>query len=532
MTAPALPPREARGSPPGFEGMEGSPTGEPTRAQREGACPALRAWKVRRRRTHPHCPRAKREGARPALRAWKVRRRRTHPPGESERSTMSRYTRDDIRKIVEEEDVEFIRLQFSDIFGSPKNLAITASQLEKALDNGCMFDASAIEGFRDTFSALYLHPDLDTFDIYPWRPQTGKVARLNCDIYTAEGQPFDGDSRQILAKVLKDAAQMGLYFEIFPELEFFLFHTDDNGHPTTETHEDAGYFDVAPLDLAENVRRDIILTLEEMNFEVESSHHEISPAQHEIDFAADSADRVADKILTFKMAVKTIAKKHGLYATFLPKPTEGVNGSGMHMNFYCRDAFGKNLFYDADDEEGLSQMAYHFIAGLLEHSRALTLITNPIVNSYKRLVPGFDAPTGIGWSDNLANRSLVINIPCQRENETRVEYRSPDGVCNPYLAFAACIAAGLDGIRRELVPPAVIHERIDEIPASGGNSGVKGKLPETLGEAMEAYLADPLMKEVLGEFIYNQFLFEKQQEWKSFRSVVTNWEIENYLGKY
>ena len=445
---------------------------------------------------------------------------------------MGKYTKQDIFKIVEEEDVEFIRLQFTDIFGTPKNLAITAGHLEQALNNECTFEASAIGGFQDGAEELYLYPDLDTFEIYPWRPQTGKVARMYCDIYTEEGKPFQGDSRQVLKRVLKEAQKMGLRFEIRPELEFFLFHTDDEGHPTTKTHEIAGFYDVAPLDLAENVRRDIILTLEEMDFEVLGSHHEISPAQHEIDFAEDRADRIADDVVTFRMAVKTIAKKHGLYATFLPKPTEGVNGSGMHIEIFCRDQLGMNLFAGEGGSGELSEIGQQFVSGLLAHSKAITLFTNPIVNSYKRLIPGFDAPTQVAWSDNLANRSAVINVPHRKANNARIEYRSPDGVCNPYLAFAVVLSAGLDGIRRKMQPV----EKADITLSGKSRREIKNMhlqtLPETLGEAMDYADQDPMIREVLGDFIYDRYKEEKLKEWRAFRSVVTNWELQTYLGKY
>jgi glutamine synthetase len=437
---------------------------------------------------------------------------------------MGRYTKEDIFRMVDEEDVEFIRLQFSDIFGMTKNLAVTVSQLERTLNNEYAFDPSAINGFEDIGQEIYLKPDLDTFEIYPWRPQTGKVARMFCDLLDENGKPFGGDSRRVLRDVLDRASEMGFIFDIRPELEFFLFHTDEEGRPTTITHEDAGYYDVAPLDLAENVRRDIILTLEDMNFQILGSHHEISPAQHEIDFVEDRADRVADAVMTFKMAVKTIAKKHGLYATFLPKPTEGVNGSGMHVNVFCRDHLGKNLFRN-DEDEILSETGKQFVAGLLAHSRAITLLTNPIVNSYKRLIPGFDAPTDITWSDNLAARSAVINVPHRSGDSTRIEYRSPDGVCNPYLAFAAIIAAGLDGIQRGLKAPEM------ENRAPQADTVRPQHLPETLGEAMEAYEKDALIRDVLGDYIYNRFRDEKMKEWKEFRSVVTNWELDRYLGR-
>lgn len=360
---------------------------------------------------------------------------------------MAKYKKEDIFRMVEEEDVEFIRLQFTDMFGMLKNVAITAGQLEKALNNRCVFDGSAIEGFvREEETDMYLHPDLDTFTIFPWRPQQGKVARLVCDVYGPDGTPFEGDPRYILKKVLKEAEELGFYFNVGPECEFFLFHTDEEGRPTTKTHEMAGYFDVAPIDLAENVRRDIVLNLEEMGFEIESSHHEIAPAQHEVDFQYEKGLKAADNILTFKMAVKSIAKQHGLHATFMPKPKAGVNGSGMHINMSLEDKLGKNLFADTDDKLGLSRLAYEFMAGILAHIKSMCLLTNPIVNSYKRLIPGYDAPVYIAWS-RATNRGQIVRIPSSRGASTRLELRSPDSAMNPYLALAACLAAGLDGIK-------------------------------------------------------------------------------------
>ena len=304
------------------------------------------------------------------------------------RMDMSKYSREDIIRMVEDEDVEFIRLQFTDIFGILKNVAITASQLNKALNNDCMFDGSAIEGFvRIDESDMYLHPDLDTFEIFPWRPQQGKVARLICDVYNPDGTPFIGDPRYVLKRAVKRAADMGYTFQVGPECEFFLFHTDEEGRPTTQSHERASYFDVSPIDLGENVRRDIVLNLEDMGFEVEASHHEIAPAQHEIDLQYTEGLEAADHIMTFKMAAKTIAKRHGLHATFMPKPKEGVNGSGMHINMSLSDEDGHNLFADDSDELGLSQLAYRFMAGILGHMKEMTILTNPLVNSYKRLVP-------------------------------------------------------------------------------------------------------------------------------------------------
>ena len=317
---------------------------------------------------------------------------------------MSRYTKDDIFRMVEEEDVEFIRLQFTDIFGTLKNIAITSSQLEKALDNKCMFDGSSVEGFvRIEESDMYLYPDYDTFEIFPWRPQQGKVARLICDVYTPDGKPFEGDPRWILKKTIKEANDLGYRFDVGPECEFFLFHTDDNGLPTTLSHEKAGYFDLGPNDLGENIRRDMVLTLEDMGFEIEASHHEVAPAQHEIDFKYDEALKTADNIQTFKMTVKTIAKRHGLYATFMPKPKFGISGSGMHINMSLATKEGKNIFADENGKIGLSDDAYHFIAGIMKHARGMSAITNPLVNSYKRLVPGYEAK-GIRTDKGELNR--------------------------------------------------------------------------------------------------------------------------------
>ena len=371
---------------------------------------------------------------------------------------MSKYTKEDIWRMIEEEDVEFIRLQFTDIFGTLKNVAVTTSQLERVLNNEIMFDGASIEGFaRVEQSDMFLRPDLDTFAIFPWRPQQGKVARFLCDIYRPDGTPFAGDPRHVLKRTVQEAAEMGYQMDVGPECEFFLFHTDDEGNPTTITHEKAGYFDVGPLDLGENARRDMILTLEDMGFVVEASHHEDAPAQHEIDFHYDEALKTADDIMTFKLAVKTIAKRHGLYASFMPKPKTGVNGSGMHINMsLARD--GVNVFYDGQDCNHLSKEGYWFIGGIMKHIAAITAITNPLVNSYKRLVPGYEAPVYIAWS--MRNRSPLIRIPAQTGTTQRIELRSPDSATNPYLAIAVCLAAGLDGIRNQIEPPASVEGNI------------------------------------------------------------------------
>lgn len=445
---------------------------------------------------------------------------------------MAKYSKEDIFRMVEEEDVEFIRLQFTDMFGMLKNVAITAGQLEKALNNRCVFDGSAIEGFvREEETDMYLHPDLDTFTIFPWRPQQGKVARLICDVYGPDGTPFEGDPRYILKKVLKEAEEMGFYFNVGPECEFFLFHTDEEGRPTTKTHEMAGYFDVAPIDLAENVRRDIVLNLEEMGFEIESSHHEIAPAQHEVDFQYEKGLKAADNILTFKMAVKSIAKQHGLHATFMPKPKAGVNGSGMHINMSLEDKLGKNLFADTDDKLGLSRLAYEFMAGILAHIKSMCLLTNPIVNSYKRLIPGYDAPVYIAWS-RATNRGQIMRIPSSRGASTRLELRSPDSAMNPYLALAACLAAGLDGIKNHMELPEPVVQNIYAMDEETIKERGIDHLPETLGEAIDEFEEDEFLKQVLGTHIFYKYLEAKKEEWNVFRSQVTDWEIGEYLYKY
>lgn len=445
---------------------------------------------------------------------------------------MGRYGKEDIIRLAKEEDVEFIRLQFTDIFGALKNVAITVSQLEKALENRCMFDGSAIEGFAGIVgSDMYLHPDLGTFEIFPWRPQQGKVARMMCDVCSPDGEPFAGDPRHVLKGVLAQAREMGYQFQVGAECEFFLFHPDGEGRPTVETYEAGGYFDVAPIDMGENVRRDIVMNLEDMGFEVEASHHEMAPAQHEIDLGQMEGLQAADNMVTFKMAVKTIARRHGLHATFMPKPRAGVNGSGMHIHMSLKDKDGKNVFADEGDELGLSQEAYQFMAGILEHIREIAVLTNPLVNSYKRLVPGYDAPVHVAWS-SLSNRSALIRIPSSRGDSTRIELRSLDGTANPYLALAACLAAGLDGIRRGLTPPAGVEKNLFAMTEQEVRQEKILKLPETLGEALELFSASSFAREVLGEHIFTRYLEAKRAEWKKFRAEVTDWEIQEYLDKF
>ncbi len=445
----------------------------------------------------------------------------------------NRYTEEDIYRLVEEEDIEFIRLQFCDMYGTAKNIAITPRQLEKVLNNEFTVDLSGLEwvqGGEDY--EMYLYPDLDSFDTYPWRPQSGKVARMYCDLYTMDRKPYTGDSRQVLRRVLGEAQEMGMVFSVAPNIEFFLFDLDDNGMPTVGTQEYAGYMDVAPIDCGENVRRDIIETLERMRFDVNSSHHEKAPGQHEITFKSVKADKAADMIVTYKQAVKTVSRKHGLYATFMPKPLEGVNGSGMHIGFRCMGAIGNDLFKDEADKHGLSETAYQFIAGILTHSRAITLVTNPLVNSYKRLVPGYDAPVNVAWSSTGNNRSAMIRVLNRNGHGTSIELRSPDATCNPYLALALIIAAGLDGIKKSMKPSDDVKMNLFAL----SRREIKEKgieiLPQTLGDALQAFEEDAFVREVLGEHMHSRFCRKKYAEWREYRSCVSQWEIDQYLNRY
>ena len=443
---------------------------------------------------------------------------------------MSKYTKEDVIRIAKEQEVNFIRLQFTDIFGSLKNVAITLSQLEKALDGKCMLDGSSIEGFvRIEESDMYLVPDIDSFVVFPWRLKQGKTARLICDVYGADMKPFAGNPRYILEKVIKEAADMGYEFDVGPECEFFLFEIDKDGKPTTTTNDEAGYFDLGPLDHGESTRREICMALETMGFEIEASHHEVAAGQHEIDFKYAEALAAADNIMTFKLAVKTLAQKNGLHATFMPKPIFGINGSGMHTNMSLfKD--GKNVFFDESGDKKLSADAYHFIAGLLHHIGGMTAILNPLVNSYKRLVPGYEAPCYTAWS--ASNRSALIRIPAARGQATRVELRCPDPACNPYLALTVCLAAGLDGIEKKMTPPAEITGNIFAMsPAEREAKGIHS-LPGTLHDAVAAMQKDELVCSALGEHIVSQYVAGKEKEWDSYRTHVSNWEIEKYLVTY
>ena len=441
------------------------------------------------------------------------------------------HTKEDIIRLVEDEEIEFIRMQFVDIFGQLKNVAITASQIEKAVNNQIMFDGSSIEGFtRINESDQCLYPDLNSFTIFPWRPSPGKVARLIGDVYTPDGTPFVGDPRGVLRRVLRRAQDMGFdTFNIGPELEFFLFETDEMGRATTITRDEAGYFDLGPLDHGESTRREVCMNLEEMGFEIEASHHECAIGQHEIDFKYVDAMDGADKIMTLKLAVKTLAQKNGLHATFMPKPVYGVAGSGMHLNMSLfKD--GRNVFYDEGGQRQLSKTARSFIAGLLRHADGFTALTNPLVNSYKRLGAGYEAPRYKAWSSG--NRSTLIRIPSVRGQSTRVELRSPDPSCNPYLAVAACLAAGLDGIAQGLEPPEEISGDVYAMDDAARAAQNIGALPETLKDALDAMEQDRLIMDVLGEHVARHYIQGKRKEWNEYQTRVSSWELEKYLVTY
>ncbi len=423
-------------------------------------------------------------------------------------------TREDILKLIEEEGVEFIRLQFTDIYGRLKNIAVTPGQMDKVFENRYSFDGDAAFGNMYGYEEkLYLYPDIDSFIILPWRPQQGKVAKIVCDIRHMDGTPFDCSSRQILKNVLKLVADDGYTLMADPECEFFLFHTDDNGLPTTTSHENAGYMEAGPSDFGENARRDIVLMLEDMGFEIESSHHESAPAQHEIDFKEEEALKTADSIQTFRFAVRSIAKRFGLYATFMPKPKTDIAGSGMHTNFtVCKD--GKNIFRSDDGKE--TEEALYFIGGIIKHAKALSAIANPTVNSYKRLLNGYDPTNTALWARCGESAFIKLNNDM---DDTKVELRFPDGAANPYLLFAATAAAGQDGIRN----------RID--PGEAGKIAETNLLPEDLREALDCLDKDEVIKKALGENFTKAYVTIKKAEWKAFMMQVSEWELETYLGR-
>lgn len=413
--------------------------------------------------------------------------------------------------------MEFIRLQFVDIFGTMKNMAVTTSQLDKILNNKCRFDGAAIEGYiGDHVGKLFLIPDLDTFAIFPWRPQQGKVARFMCDVCRENGEPFAADSRNILKNVIKKASDMGYTLDVGSECEFFLFDTDENGQPTTKTRETGGYFDIGPIDSGENARREIVMFLEDMGFEVESSFHASAVAQHKIDFKNDNALRSADNIATFKMVVRTTARRHGFHATFMPKPLCGVNGSGMHLTFKLYDEDGRNVFTDHDKDNKISEIAYYFTAGLLEHIKGMTIINNPIINSYKRLVKGFNAPVEITWSEST--RDSLIRIESDYDGGTQLVLRSPDSASNPYLVIATCLAAGLKGIEEKKMPLK-----------NGVQTDEPMVLPCNLEHAILEFEKDSFIKDVIGSQVVDTIMEVKKKEWNDYCKQVSDWEIQHYL---
>jgi len=437
-------------------------------------------------------------------------------------------SREELLKIISDKNVEFLRLQFTDIQGMVKSVSIPTNRLGKALDSGTSFDGSSIEGFaRIQESDMVLHPDISTFSLLPWRAKENKnVGRLICDVYKPNGDPFEGDPRYVLKRALDQAEEMGYTMNVGPELEFFLFNRRD-GKATTEPHDFAGYFDFAPIDLAEDIRRDIILALTDMGFKIEAAHHELARGQHEIDFTYDKALKNADNVVTFKYVTKTIAMQNGLAATFMPKPIYGEAGSGMHVNISLFKE-GENAFYDPEAPMQLSDLARYFVGGLLEHAKAITAVTNPLINSYKRLVSGFEAPVYIGWSG--PNRSSLIRVPSGRGLSTRLEFRSPDPSCSPYLAFAVVLAAGLDGVKRKVDPGDPIDLNIYEL--SEGERARLGidLLPSNLREALDYLENDKVIRGALGEHLYTNFARLGSLEWELYNTQVHPWEVDRYIN--
>lgn len=435
---------------------------------------------------------------------------------------MAKYTRQDILDLIEEEDIEFIRLQFTDISGALKNIAMTVSQIDKILDGRCRFDCAPIDGFCGTgYEELFLVPDLDTFVIFPWRPQNGKVARFLCDVVKPDGSPFAGDSRYILKKVIAEAKEMGYVFDVGVKHEFFLFDLGDNGEPTNHSNERGGYFDVGPNDGGENTRRDMVLYLEDMDIEVDSSYHSDEASQHVLEIAYQDALTMADSIVTTRLVAKTVARRHGVHATFMPKPRKHLKGSGAHYTFSLSKN-GKNIFTDPAGVRGVSEEGYQFMAGILEHIASMSLVNNPIVNSYKRLIPGYLAPVNVGWS--FTNDSPLIRLTSIGGDGARVVLRSPDGAANPYLVIASCLAAGLDGIRRGLQPMPSIEEQGD------GELQQLGTLPRTLYEAVHLFQEDDFLQNVLEKHISKHLIHTKDEEWNEYCKEVTMWEQARYLS--
>lgn len=429
--------------------------------------------------------------------------------------------------------VRFVDLQFTDIMGTIKSVTITTDRLEEALDRGVWFDGSSIQGFaRIQESDMFLVPDTATYRVMPWTSPERRRARLICDIKRPDGSDFPGDPRTMLRQAVQDAADQGYTYNCGPELEFFLFKLNGGEGPLTPVpHDVGGYFDFSPKDEAASIRADIVQTLEAMGMSVEASHHEVATGQHEIDFEYADALTAADNAVTFKYAVKAIAAMHGVYATFMPKPIFGINGSGMHTHQSLASVdTGKNVFYDANDEYRLSPVAYGFIAGQLAHARALAAVVAPTVNSYKRLTPGYEAPVYICWAQ--VNRSALIRIPRYapgREQATRVELRFPDPSCNPYLAFATMLRAGIDGINSKMQHPEAVNEDVYHFSPEDLEARGIAQLPGTLGEALEELECDPVVQSALGEHIYEAYIRAKRAEWDEYRIQVSQWELDRYL---
>ncbi|MBS9334589.1 type I glutamate--ammonia ligase [Fructobacillus sp. M1-13] len=443
-------------------------------------------------------------------------------------------TKESIKKRVVDEQVEFIRVTFTDVFGTIKNVEVPASQLDRVLNNDLMFDGSSIEGFvRINESDMYLYPDLSTFMIFPWATDEhgGKVARLIADVYNADRTPFEGDPRIALKEAVKKAEDRGFTeFNVGTEPEFFLFKLDEQGKPTMELNDHGSYFDLAPLDRGEDVRREIVLTLEKMGFEVEAAHHEVAAGQHEVDFKYADALDAADKIQTFKLVVKTIARKNGYYATFMPKPVAGINGSGMHVNMSLFDQTGNAFAGDEKNQMALSDTALHFLGGLLKHAPAITAIANPTVNSYKRLTPGFEAPVYVAWS--TSNRSPMVRVPVARGLATRLELRTVDPTTNPYTCLAAILSAGLDGMDQGLEPSASVDKNIYLMDENERKKAGIRDLPDTLLDALEELEQDPVIIDAIGTHITDKFIEAKKIEYTSYRQYVSKWEVDNYFMNY
>jgi len=443
---------------------------------------------------------------------------------------MTKAKRKAVLEKLKKDRVRFLRLTFTDIMGIIKNVEVPQDEFEKAVDGQIMFDGSSVEGFaRIEESDMLLKPDLDTYVLYPWQEATGKVARLICDIYNPDETPFQGCPRQTLKRACDKARKMGYVMQAGPEPEFFLFMRGENGQPTTRSHDRGGYFDLAPIDRGEDARRAIVNVLDSLGFAVEAAHHEVAPAQHEIDFRHRPALECADSIATFRFVVRKVALDFGLHATFMPKPIFGINGSGMHVHQSLYKN-GKNAFFDKKAPDGLSPVARGYIAGVLRHCREFCAVTNPLVNSYKRLVPGYEAPTHIAWSER--NRSPLCRIPATRGRGSRMELRSPDPSCNPYLALAVILGAGLHGIEMGMTPPPAINENIYRLTHEEREKRQIGSLPGDLSEALRALRSDPVISEILGEHCMNQFLKAKEQEWQRYIAYISQWELDQYLTSY